>query len=67
VSGTFRSASPEANAFAAGFVRAKIAEIVDDPAVAERLSPRDYPIGAKRICLDTDYLATFNRPNVAPR
>jgi hypothetical protein len=25
VSGTFRSASPEANAFAAGFVRAKIA------------------------------------------
>jgi cyclohexanone monooxygenase len=54
----------EANAFAAGFVRAKIAEVVDDPAVAERLSPRDYPIGAKRICLDTDYLETFNRPNV---
>jgi cyclohexanone monooxygenase len=32
--------------------------------VAERLSPRDHPIGTKRICLDSDYFATFNKPNV---
>ncbi len=46
------------------FVRERIAEIVDDPDVAELLSPRDYPFGTKRPCLDTDYFATFNRDNV---
>jgi cyclohexanone monooxygenase len=28
------------------------------------LTPRDYPIGTKRICVDTDYYETFNRDNV---
>jgi cation diffusion facilitator CzcD-associated flavoprotein CzcO len=56
--------SLEANATAAEFVRAKIRGIVKDPAVAEKLVPRDYPIGAKRLCIDTDYFATFNRDNV---
>ena len=35
---------------AADFVRAKIRETVQDPEVAEMLVPRDYPIGAKRLC-----------------
>jgi cyclohexanone monooxygenase len=56
--------NPQANAHAADFVRRKIREIVKDPEVAERLSPRDYPFGTKRLVLDTDYWATFNRPNV---
>lgn len=47
------------------FVHGKIAETVTDPAVAELLSPRDHPFGTKRLCLDTDYYATFNRPNVS--
>ena len=50
--------------FAAEFVRGKIAEVVEDPAKARILQPRDHPIGTKRICIDTDYFATFNRPNV---
>jgi cyclohexanone monooxygenase len=54
----------EANALVAEFVRDKIRAIVKDPKVAERLCPRDYPLGTKRLCLDTDYYATFNRPNV---
>jgi cyclohexanone monooxygenase len=54
----------EANDIAAEFVRAKIREIVEDPKVAELLTPRDHPIGTKRICLDSHYFATFNRPNV---
>ncbi len=54
-----------ANATAAAFVHAKIAETVADPATADKLTPKDYPIGAKRICVDTDYYATFNRENVA--
>jgi cyclohexanone monooxygenase len=53
-----------ANDTAADFVREKIAEIVKDPATAKLLQPNDHPIGSKRICVDTDYFATFNRPNV---
>jgi cyclohexanone monooxygenase len=29
------------------------------------LKPRDFPIGTKRLPLDTNYYETFNRPNVA--
>ena len=54
-----------ANATAAEFVRDKIREIVKDPATAEKLAPKTYPIGAKRICVDTGYYATFNRDNVS--
>jgi cyclohexanone monooxygenase len=53
-----------ANDTAADFVRGKIAEIVKDREVARLLQPNDHPIGSKRICVDTDYFATFNRPNV---
>ena len=53
-----------ANDTAAEYVRKRIREIVDDPEVAETLAPKDFPIGTKRLCLDTDYYATYNRPNV---
>ena len=53
-----------ANDTAANFVREKIAEIVKDPETAKLLQPNNHPIGSKRICIDTDYFATFNRPNV---
>ena len=66
LSGTFRDigVDEEANATAADFVRSKIDEIVRDPEVADMLKPHGYPIGAKRLPLDTNYYATFNRPNV---
>jgi cyclohexanone monooxygenase len=54
-----------ANDTAAGFVRGKIAEIVRDPGTAKLLQPNDHPIGSKRICIDSDYYAAFNRPNVS--
>jgi len=53
-----------ANDTAADFVRAKIAETVKDPQTAKLLQPNNHPIGSKRICIDSDYFATFNRPNV---
>ena len=53
-----------ANDTAASFVREKIAEIVKDPETARLLQPNNHPIGSKRICIDTDYFATFNRENV---
>jgi cyclohexanone monooxygenase len=53
-----------ANDTAAEFVAGKIREIVKDPEVAEKLTPRTFPIGTKRLCVDTGYYDTFNRPNV---
>ncbi len=53
----------QSNQTAADFVRGKIREVVKDPAVADLLSPKNI-IGCKRLCVDTDYYATFNRPNV---
>ncbi len=54
----------EANKTAADFVRAKIRRTVRDYEVAELLSPQD-TIGCKRLCIDTGYYETFNRPNVS--
>ena len=54
----------EANDLAAQFVRDKIAATVKDPDTARKLTPTTYPIGTKRICLDTDYYETYNRDNV---
>tara|TARA_Y100001936_G_scaffold246711_1_gene291163 strand:+ start:33861 stop:35507 length:1647 start_codon:yes stop_codon:yes gene_type:complete len=52
-----------ANVYAQDFVREKISEIVEDPEVAAKLTP-EHIIGCKRLVIDTDYFATFNRPNV---
>jgi len=54
----------DANETAAEYVRARIRDIVEDPEVAERLSPRNHPFGTKRPCLDSDYYGTYNRDNV---
>ncbi|MFI5520533.1 flavin-containing monooxygenase [Streptomyces platensis] len=53
-----------ANETVAEFVRSKIRSIVTDPATAETLSPRTFPFGTKRPCLDTSYYATYNKPHV---
>ncbi len=53
-----------ANRVSAEYVHERIREIVKDPEVAELLCPKDHPIGTKRICVDTDYYATYNRDNV---
>src|SRR6185369_8323076 len=53
----------EANGHAADFVRQKIRAVVQDPETVEKLMPTQH-IGCKRICLDTNYFETYNRPNV---
>jgi cyclohexanone monooxygenase len=53
-----------ANEQARKFYEEKIHAVIDDPEVAELLIPNDHPIGTKRICTDTNYFQTFNRPNV---
>lgn len=54
----------KSNETAAEFVRNKIRSIVRDPVTAEKLCPKDHPLGSKRICVGTDYYETFNRENV---
>lgn len=56
--------SPEANDEARKFYEEKIRSVIDDPDLAELLIPNDHPIGTKRICTDSNYFQTFNRPNV---
>jgi cyclohexanone monooxygenase len=56
--------SKAANDTAAEFFRAKIRAIVRDAGVAETLTPQNYPVGTKRLCVDTNYYQTFNRDNV---
>jgi len=53
----------QANDCAAEFIRNKIRAIVKDPATAAKLLPKQV-VGCKRLCLATNYYATFNRPNV---
>lgn len=54
-----------ANATAVAFVADKIRGIVKDPATAEKLVPKTFPIGSKRLCVDTGYYDTFNRDHVS--
>ncbi len=54
--------NPEANAAAAEFIRSKIAEIVEDPETARKLTPTD--LYAKRPLCNEGYYETFNRDNV---
>ncbi len=54
----------EANELACELFRDHVRSVVHDPAVAEKLLPRDYPLGCKRQVIDTGYYETFNRPNV---
>lgn len=48
----------------AEFVRRQIRRIVTDPVTAEKLCPKDYPFGTKRLVLEINYFASYNRPNV---
>ncbi|MFT4824565.1 MAG: cation diffusion facilitator CzcD-associated flavoprotein CzcO [Halioglobus sp.] len=54
----------EANKMAADFIINKMKERVDDPEIAEMLTPKGYPLFAKRPPLDHGFYEAFNRDNV---
>ena len=54
----------EANDTIAEFAREKIRGIVKDPKTADLLCP-DNVFGCKRLCVDTNYFATYNKPHVS--
>ena len=56
---------PLANETMCELYREQVKRVVEDPTIAERLSPRGYPLGCKRQVIDTHYFATFNQANVS--
>jgi cation diffusion facilitator CzcD-associated flavoprotein CzcO len=46
------------------FMAGKIQERVEDPVLAEKLTPKNVPFGARRIPMETDYYEVFNQRNV---
>ena len=54
----------EANGAVSEWVRERIAERIEDPAIAEKLIPSDHAFGTKRVPLENGYYEIFNRDNV---
>jgi cyclohexanone monooxygenase len=54
----------KANDTIAEYIRGRIHERVNDPAVAHLLAPEGYPYGTKRPPLETNYYEVFNQDNV---
>jgi cation diffusion facilitator CzcD-associated flavoprotein CzcO len=54
----------QANALISDFVARKIRQRVKDPAVAEKLIPKNHGFGTRRLPLETFYYEVYNRDNV---
>ncbi len=52
------------NEEAGDFLREKVRDVVNDPAIAEILTPRGFAYGTKRVTVGTDFPETFNRDDV---
>jgi len=53
-----------ANAEFSAYIADRIRRRVKNPAVAEKLIPRDHGFGVQRVPLETDYFEAYNRDNV---
>jgi cation diffusion facilitator CzcD-associated flavoprotein CzcO len=64
--GNFRDIlmNKEANATISDFVARKIRQRVKDPAIADKLIPRNHGFGTRRVPLETRYYEVYNQPNV---
>jgi cation diffusion facilitator CzcD-associated flavoprotein CzcO len=58
------SLDPAANAEMSEYIADRIRQRVNDPAVAERLIPKDHGFGLQRLPLETRYFEAYNRDNV---
>jgi cation diffusion facilitator CzcD-associated flavoprotein CzcO len=54
----------QANALISDFVARKIRQRVKDPAVAEKLIPKNHGFGTRRVPLESGYFEVYNQPNV---
>jgi cation diffusion facilitator CzcD-associated flavoprotein CzcO len=64
--GNFRDVLTDraANALMSDFAARKIRQRVKDPAVAEKLIPKNHGFGTRRLPLETRYYEVYNQPNV---
>jgi cation diffusion facilitator CzcD-associated flavoprotein CzcO len=53
-----------ANAEFSEYIAERIRKRVNDPAVAEKLIPKDHGFGVQRVPMETRYYETYNKPNV---
>src|SRR5882672_1606293 len=53
-----------ANAEFSEYIAERIRRRVKDPAVADKLIPKDHGFGIQRVPLETNYFEAYNRPNV---
>lgn len=53
-----------ANALISDFVATKIRQRVTDPAIADKLIPKDHGFGTRRVPLESGYFEAYNRDNV---
>jgi cation diffusion facilitator CzcD-associated flavoprotein CzcO len=54
----------EANTLISDFLVCKIRQRVTDPAVAEKLIPKNHGFGTRRVPLESGYFEVYNQPNV---
>ncbi len=54
----------DANTAVSAFIAKKIRQRVKDPAVAEKLIPKDHGFGSRRVPLESGYFEAYNRDNV---
>ena len=54
----------EANRLISDFIACKIRQRVKDPAVAEKLIPKNHGFGTRRVPLESGYFEVYNQPNV---
>ena len=54
----------QANALISDFIARKIRQRVNDPAVAEKLVPKNHGFGTRRVPLESGYYEVYNQPNV---
>ena len=54
----------EANKLISDFLARKIRQRVKDPAVAEKLIPKNHGFGTRRVPLESGYYEVYNQPNV---
>ena len=54
----------DANKLISDFIARKIRERVKDPAVAEKLIPKNHGFGTRRVPLEGGYFEVYNQPNV---
>ena len=54
----------KSNALISEFIAGKIRQRVKDPAIAEKLIPKNHGFGTKRVPMESGYFEVYNQPNV---